>query len=88
MTIFTSNKVSMKEVNLLRNEVKKFIDSADQKTLKIIHAMLEADRETDWWDEVSDPAKASIERGLKDAAAGRVTSNDAVMKKYQKWLSK
>lgn len=78
----------MKEVNVLRREVKKYIDTADQKTLKMIHAMLEVEQEADWWDDLSEGAKASIDRGLKDAEAGRVTPHETVMKKYQKWLSK
>ncbi len=49
--------------------------------------MLEVDAEKDWWDDVSDEAKASIEIGLKDAEAGKVTSHKEVMKKYKKWLS-
>lgn len=78
----------MKPVNLLRKEVKKYIDTADEKTLKMIHAMLEVEQESDWWDDLSEEAKASIERGLKDAEAGRVTPHEGVMKKYRKWLSK
>ncbi len=43
----------MKEVVALRRETKKYIDYADIKTVKIIHAMLEADQENDWWDDLS-----------------------------------
>lgn len=78
----------MKQVSVLRKEVKKYIDTADEKTLKMIHAMLEVEQESDWWDELSEGAKASIEKGLKDADAGRVTPHEVVMKKYRKWLSK
>ncbi len=82
------NQNSMKEVTTLRKEVKKYIDTADEKTVKMIHAMLEVEQESDWWDELSEEAKASIERGLKDVEAGRVTPHEVVMKKYRKWLSK
>ena len=78
----------MRQVNILRKEVKKYIDTADEKTLKMIHAMLEVEQESDWWEELSQEAKASIERGLKDGEAGRVTPHEVVMKKYRKWLSK
>jgi predicted transcriptional regulator len=78
----------MKEVAALRREVKKYIDTADEKTIKMIHAMLEVEQESDWWDELSPAAQQSIERGLKDADAGKVTSHATVMKKYRKWLSK
>ena len=79
---------TMKQVSILRKEVKKYIDTADEKTLKMIHAMLEVEQESDWWDELSEGAKTSIEKGLKDAEAGRVTPHEVVMKKYRKWLSK
>lgn len=78
----------MKEATILRKETKKFIDQADEKTVKMIHAMLEAEQEMDWYDELSEEAKASIERGLKDAAKGRTLPHKEVMKKYQKWRLK
>ena len=70
----------------LRIDVKRQIDSADEKSLKMVHAMLEAEEEHDWWDDLSDAAKASIERGLKDAEEGKLTPHHEVMKKYKKWL--
>jgi predicted transcriptional regulator len=78
----------MKGVTILRKEVKRYIDTADEKVVKMIHAMLEVEQESDWWDELSDEAKTSIDKGLKDAQAGRVIPHDVVMKKYRKWLSK
>ncbi|MEO6455203.1 MAG: addiction module protein [Ginsengibacter sp.] len=33
----------------MRSEVKKYIDSADAKVVKMVYAMLEAERESDWW---------------------------------------
>jgi len=78
----------MKEVAALRREVKKYIDTADEKTIKMIHAMLEVEQESDWWDELDPEAQKSIERGLKDADTGKITPHETVMKKYRKWLSK
>ncbi len=72
----------------LRNQTKKFIDQADIKTVRMVYAMLEADKENDWWDSLEPKEKASIERGMKDAEEGRVYSHEAVMKKIKKWRSK
>lgn len=72
----------------LKKEVKKNIDKADERVLKMVNAMLLADQEDDWYDELSDDAKASIERGLDDIKNGRVISHEVVMKKYKKWLTK
>ncbi|MGV3768175.1 MAG: hypothetical protein ACO1NW_18735 [Chitinophagaceae bacterium] len=76
----------MDAVKQMRREVKKYIDTADEKVVKMMHAMLEVEQESDWWDDLSDEARASIDRGLKEAQAGKVTSHAVVMKKYRKWL--
>jgi predicted transcriptional regulator len=77
----------MSEIAILKKEAKKYLDTADDKVVKMIHAMLEVNAEKDWWDDVPDKAKLSIKKGLKDVEAGRVTSHEDVMKKYKKWLS-
>jgi predicted transcriptional regulator len=76
----------MNEALLLKKQAKKYIDTADEKVVKMIHAMLQVNAETDWWDDTSDAAKASIAKGLKDAAAGKTKPHKEVMKKYKKWL--
>ncbi len=76
----------MKDTLLLKKETKKYIDSADDKVVKMVHAMLQANAETDWWDEISEAEKTSIENGLKDAAEGKTKTHAEVMKKYKKWL--
>lgn len=77
----------MNEVATMKKQAKKYLDTADEKVVRMIYAMLEVNAEKDWWDDLSDDTKSSIERGLKDAEAGRVTSHKEVMKKYKKWLS-
>jgi predicted transcriptional regulator len=76
----------MDEVTLMKNQAKKYLDNADERTIKMVFAMLEVDAQKDWWDDVSDSAKNSIDRGLKDIASGNVTPHEEVMKKYKKWL--
>ncbi|MCY7362624.1 MAG: hypothetical protein LH629_11255 [Ignavibacteria bacterium] len=41
----------------------------------------------DWWDEISEAEKNSIDRGLKDAEEGRVIPYEQVKEKYKKWIS-
>ncbi|MFY8036417.1 MAG: hypothetical protein ACOVMQ_04565 [Cyclobacteriaceae bacterium] len=72
----------------LRNQTKKIIDQADIKTVRMVFAMLEAEKENDWWDTLDPKERASVERGMKDAEAGRVYSHEAVMKKIKKWRLK
>ncbi len=40
----------------------------------------------DWWSELNQEEKESIERGLKDIEEGRVHSNETVQKIYGKYL--
>jgi predicted transcriptional regulator len=71
---------------ILHKNVKKQIDQADEKSLKIVKVILDVKEETDWWDDLSDAAETSIEQGLKDAEEGKLTPHKEVMKKYKKWL--
>lgn len=52
--------------------------------IQILKESLEGDG--DWWNEISDMEKAGITRGLEDAKAGRVISNETFWKKYEQWL--
>ena len=40
----------------------------------------------DWWDELNQEEKESIERGLKDIEEGRVHSHETVKEIYGKYL--
>ncbi|MCD6010425.1 MAG: hypothetical protein K0Q79_287 [Flavipsychrobacter sp.] len=77
-----------KNIEVIRKEVIEYISDADDRMVKVIHAMLEEDRNDDWWDEISEEQKASIERGIKDMEAGNTTSHADMVKLYSKWLTK
>lgn len=72
----------------LKKEVIKNIGKADERVLKMVNAMLIADQEEDWYDELPDDVKLSIENGLDDIENGRTIPHEVVMKKYKKWLTK
>lgn len=78
----------MQATDLLRKQVKVFIDEADDKTVKMVYALLEAEHQYDFWDELPDHVKAGIEEGIAQADAGQLISHEEVMEKYKKWLSK
>jgi len=40
----------------------------------------------DWWNEISDSEKESIELGISDANSGKLNSNAEAKKIYGKWL--
>ena len=72
----------------IRKEVKKYIDLADEKVVKMVHAMLETNSEANWWDTLPDNVKADIEISLKQAENGETLTHDEVKKKYPQWFTK
>ena len=42
--------------------------------------------ESDWWEELSEDQKKSIQKGIKDIEEGRFHTHESVMKKYEQYL--
>jgi len=40
----------------------------------------------DWWSEISEAEKKSIEKGISDADNGKLSSHSEARKIYEKWL--
>lgn len=59
---------------------------SDESIIYKLKLLREQEKNTDWWDEISEAEKASIKRGLEDAKAGRVVPHEEVRKKYDQWL--
>lgn len=59
---------------------------ADESMIAKIKLLKDHPTETDWWDEISEAEKASIQRGIADAEAGRLIPHEKVRKKYEQWL--
>lgn len=51
---------------------------------KIFH--LRQTEKNDWWKEISEKEKESIEKGLKDAEEGKLNPHSEARKIYEKWL--
>ena len=47
---------------------------------------VEEHKDNDWWNEISDAEKNSIEMGLKDSEEGKVVPHSEVKKLYEKYL--
>lgn len=72
----------------IKSSLHQLIDEVqDSKMLKAIYTLLSKNKvvEVDFWDELSDAQKASVERGLAQADKGEFKSHKEVMKKYKKW---
>ena len=40
----------------------------------------------DWWEKISDKAKNSITKGIKDAESNKLKTHSTARKLYEKWL--
>ncbi len=72
----------------IRKEVKKYIDHADEKVVKMIHAMLEVDSSASWWDAMPVKVKADVEEAMQQADTGKTMTHEQVKKKYPQWFTK
>lgn len=78
----------MDPVNKMRSEVKKYIDTADEKVVKMVYAMLEVDAEADWWEAMPDEIRQDVEVSIKQADNGEVLTHEQIKEKYPQWFTK
>ena len=76
----------MNEVATLRKDVKRYIETADDRVVKMVHAMLQADNKIDLWDELPTAVQKDVKEAIKQSVKGK--PHLVVMKKYEKWLTK
>ncbi len=60
--------------------------SAERGCLRLVKSFA-ADHQ-DWWDEIGKEQQDAIDKSLSEMKAGKLTSQDVVLKKYKKWLKK
>jgi predicted transcriptional regulator len=71
-------------------EISFYLDHLNTQQKKAVLTVVKtfAQEEGEWWEEVEEKAAGSIEKALKQAKAGKLTTHKDVMKKYKKWLPK
>jgi uncharacterized protein YehS (DUF1456 family) len=52
-------------------------------TLKKVEEVLKKEKEEDWWDEISEAERHSIEQGLAEANRGELIPHEQVMKEVK-----
>lgn len=52
-------------------------------TLKKVEEVLKNEKESDWWNEISDSERRSIEKGLAEADEGKLIPHEQVMKEVK-----
>ena len=76
------------EVKALKKEIKKNIEAANEKTLRIIHQILQIEDEQDWWDDLPKEVQEAIDEGIEQANKGQVFSHETFLKRNKLWLKK
>ncbi len=67
-------------------ELAKMVLNTDSEALlKQVKAVFDK-AESDFWDELSDYQKKTVEEAIKQADKGEMVSHKVAMKKYRKWL--
>jgi hypothetical protein len=86
----------MTATEVLRNEVRNYINGADEKLLKKVQAIFEEvdeDMEIDSlpgenWEDLPGQLKLNIEAAIKEGEDGRGIPHSEILKKYSKWFGK
>ena len=63
--------------------VQLIINTKKPLTLRKVEDVLKREKESDWWDEISDAERQSIEKGLAEADNGELIPHEAVMKEVK-----
>ena len=76
------------EINIQNTKIEliQWLTTLNDKSLieKILE--LRKSETTDWWNEISEAEKQSIEKGILDADNGKLNSHSEARKVYEKWL--
>ena len=78
----------MDGLHLIRKEVKKYIDKADEPTLKSVQSLFLEKEKGDWMNEIPSSLIDEIDKALNDLDAGKGIPHAAIAKKYPQWFMK
>ena len=78
----------MATTSVLKKQVKKFIDKASDKELRMIYSLFEINKEEDWWGMISKEQQKAVKDAIAEADKGQVIPHSEMVKKYSKWLRK
>lgn len=78
----------MDAVAKMREAVKKYIDTADEKVVKMIHAMLEVDADAGWWQAMPEAVKEDVEQAMQQSDSGAMLTHEQVKASYPQWFTK
>lgn len=78
----------MEQKEILLEETTALLQNADEKTLKMVYAMLsinDTNNPSDWWDEMQTDQKERLEVSITQAEQGLTFPHTAAEEILQKW---
>lgn len=78
----------MTSTEVLRRKVKKYVGTADEKSLLIVERILEKEQDEDWWDTLPHEVKLSVEHAIKEIDEGKGIPHEEVKKMYPQWFKR
>jgi TRAP-type C4-dicarboxylate transport system substrate-binding protein len=88
MYFSNDNFYKMPGNSVLKKQVKKFVENASEKDLKLTYNLFEINKQEDWWNELSKDHQKQIKDAIDEADRGRVIPHTEMAKRYRKWLKK
>lgn len=70
----------------LDKEIVQYLPQLNVKQKKTVLTVVKTfmQEQTDWWDEIGEEQQKAIDKSLAEMKAGRLTTHEAIMKKYKK----
>jgi uncharacterized protein HemY len=76
------------EVKALKKEIKKYVNTADERLLRLMYTMLETDSQKDWWTTLPKKVKNNIDIATSQVMKWQVIRQSEFLKQNKKWLKK
>jgi len=80
--------MSASELKELRQEVKRYIDHADERVVKMVYALLETDAENELHEDIPSNILEEIKEAIEQANTGQVMTHEDVRKKHAQWFTR
>ena len=76
-------------IEAIKEKVMSFVETADNSALERLSNFIDEEQSPkDWWHELPDEVKTSIDEGIRDADAGRVLNYEEYKKSRPQWFTK
>ena len=76
----------MKTIETMRQDIQKYLETADDETVKMFHEMMDSGIDDISWDTLPDEVKTNVLAALEESKNGEVIPHEEIQKRYQKWL--